>query len=538
MKKLTYIYAIAAFFIQCSTANDIQDPRRWVSQEFGCSNDNECFAIIDQRMASGILESVTWSELPMSDSLIYFADYVPLRDNATILVLENISVAEDQNKLIRLGSDDGVRILLNGEEVFRNAVYRGINADSDWIPIRLKAGDNQLIIQVNQGSQNWALHYQIDDYESITDLFVQKAFALYRDLPESCIISHNDSYFSIKVDSRTSLDSFNTITFNWKSSKGKSISSYSYLGKELPWQIPVPEFDAFMILEYEVKNGAETIYSEQIPIFRQEYVNQIAFDLQKDEHIDPIWGEGLNTIFAQKYYDNESRYYSSRMKTEFLWDILNERHPFEYQIAGPRTEVFNGELARRYTPQRPSGMKLVGMNLDFWNAVQQYLESQMAYSHALMAEWNGYAQYFGVEMLVPFTSFEIEELSSNKVLDAYVQTESDSFSVVVWSKSTETIAQALEKASYPIIDVIVISPWVVDAPTENFATLNHISQKNPQVYWDIYRGDNDVEVSELVVEEWMEMIEDAGMSYRFTPIPFTGHWVHWVEPLELFYIRN
>jgi len=37
-----------------------------------------------------------------------------------------------------------------------------------------------------------------------------------------------------------------------------------------------------------------------------------------------------------------------------------------------------------------------------------------------------------------------------------------------------------------------------------------------------------------VVKEWMRMIEDAGMKTEFTPIPFTGHWVHWVEPLELY----
>ena len=43
-----------------------------------------------------------------------------------------------------------------------------------------------------------------------------------------------------------------------------------------------------------------------------------------------------------------------------------------------------------------------------------------------------------------------------------------------------------------------------------------------------------MEVTELVVKEWMEMIEEAGMTYTFTPIPFAGHWVYWVEPLELY----
>jgi hypothetical protein len=49
--------------------------------------------------------------------------------------------------------------------------------------------------------------------------------------------------------------------------------------------------------------------------------------------------------------------------------------------------------------------------------------------------------------------------------------------------------------------------------------------------------ENDAEVLELVVKEWMELIEQVGMTYTFTPIPFTGHWVHWESPL-MKYLEN
>lgn len=125
--------------------------------------------------------------------------------------------------------------------------------------------------------------------------------------------------------------------------------------------------------------------------------------------------------------------------------------------------------------------------------------------------------------MFPFTSNEIEELSTTKVFDAYVQVHPDSFSVVAWSKSTKSASNALLANSYPIKDFIIISPWVVDAPTENFASLHDIHQKNPQLHWNIYRGENDAEVLELVVKKWMEMIEQVGMTYTFTTIPFMGH---------------
>jgi hypothetical protein len=174
------------------------------------------------------------------------------------------------------------------------------------------------------------------------------------------------------------------------------------------------------------------------------------------------------------------------------------------------------------------------MHLDFLESVQQYFDTNVGRVHFLMTQWNGYAQYYGTEFYFPFISNEIEELNAINVLDAYVAAHSDSFSVVVWSKSTATIANALQTKSYPIKDVAVISPWVIDKPTENYLVLHNIFRNNSQIHWSIYRGENDKEVTEMVVKEWMNMIEDAGMTYSFTPIPFTGHWVHWMEPLELF----
>ena len=507
---------------------------RYISEGIPCVNDNACLSKVDNFFEAGLKESVSWSELSRGDSLIYFFEYTPLTEFATILVVDNIIVETDQEKIIRLGSDDGVRIFVNGEEVYRNILGRGINADSDWIPVTLKAGTNQVVFQVLQNQGDWALHYQIDDFENITDLFVGQAFDLYADLPSSYILRDEATSVGLNIDSRSKLDIYNNISFKWKTPQGEVLDEQSYLGSQLPDELELPEFNSLAILEYEVINNSKIIYSEQLPLFKQSYVNRTVFELYDDSRLHPKWAEGFLSVFGQKLIDEATRNYYTRMKTEFLWDVLNELEPFEYQIAGPRTELFNNELARRYTQQRPSGKKMVGLNIDFWDLVQQYMDSQVAYSHALLAQWNSYAQYHGVELFFPFASNEIEELNAELVLDEYVSTHTDSFSVAVWSKSTASIMDALKVKPYPIKEVVVISPWVIDSPTENFTLVHNIFKNNPQVHWSIYRGENDVEVTELVVKEWMEMIEEAGMKYTFTPIPFTGHWVHWIEPLEIY----
>lgn len=56
---------------------------------------------------------------------------------------------------IRVGSDDGVRIWLNGETVHENNVDRGMTLDQDVVPVTLKDGENKVIVQVTQGAGGW-----------------------------------------------------------------------------------------------------------------------------------------------------------------------------------------------------------------------------------------------------------------------------------------------------------------------------------------------------------------------------------------------
>lgn len=422
------------YTITCQSYSLEEFDIRYISKEISCNNYNECFSKVDSLFNSGLKKSLTWTKLSRADSLIEFVDYASTTEYVTILVIDNIEVGTDQGKLIRLGSDDGIRVFVNGEEVFRHAVGRGIQADSDWIPVSLRKGANQLIFQVNQGSGNWALHYKIDDFENITNLFVEQAFELYRDLPEAYILSDEDTTVGLKIDPRTKLDSYNTISFSWKTRQGKTLKEASFLGSELPNALTIPRHEPSLILEYEVLNTSEIIYSEQTPFFHDSFVTTTVPELLQNNSLHPKWIEGLQSVFEQEFLEEPTRYYSTRVKAEFLWDVLNELESYEYQIAGARTELFNNELARRYIPQRPSGNKIVGMHLDFLESVQQYFDTNVGRVHFLMTQWNGYAQYYGAEFFFPFISNEIEEYSTNNVLDAYESAHSDSFSVVVWSK--------------------------------------------------------------------------------------------------------
>ncbi len=68
----------------------------------------------------------------------------------------NIEVAGDSPAQIRAGSDDGLRIWVNGEVVLENDVDRGYDVDQDVADITLKAGINTILVQITQRAGGWA----------------------------------------------------------------------------------------------------------------------------------------------------------------------------------------------------------------------------------------------------------------------------------------------------------------------------------------------------------------------------------------------
>jgi hypothetical protein len=58
--------------------------------------------------------------------------------------------------IIRLGSDDGVRAWLNGELIHTNEARRAYTPQGDPVPVKLRAGRNQLLLKIDNARFNWA----------------------------------------------------------------------------------------------------------------------------------------------------------------------------------------------------------------------------------------------------------------------------------------------------------------------------------------------------------------------------------------------
>ena len=69
----------------------------------------------------------------------------------------------DQNDVtMNIGSDDSLKVWLNGEVVHKNPIDRSSGSYQDTFQVNLKQGDNLLLVKVSQSWGNWAMFVGLD----------------------------------------------------------------------------------------------------------------------------------------------------------------------------------------------------------------------------------------------------------------------------------------------------------------------------------------------------------------------------------------
>jgi hypothetical protein len=98
-----------------------------------------------------------WRPVTASKSGLMEFDKSPMRgDNRAGYLKTRITSGEDQEALLEMGSDDGIKVWLNGKIVHANNSIRPCTPGSDKAKIKLKPGANDLLVKVTQGGGEWS----------------------------------------------------------------------------------------------------------------------------------------------------------------------------------------------------------------------------------------------------------------------------------------------------------------------------------------------------------------------------------------------
>ena len=92
-------------------------------------------------------------------------DLIRPNEQALVYGLVHVLSPDDREACLLLGSDDGVRVWVNGEIVHTNPVYRAAEPDLDRVRVLLKKGWNKVLVKVLQGAGGWGFYVRFADPE-------------------------------------------------------------------------------------------------------------------------------------------------------------------------------------------------------------------------------------------------------------------------------------------------------------------------------------------------------------------------------------
>jgi len=108
------------------------------------------------------------------DMVSFYLAFEP-KANAVAYAHVYLHAERTEAALLWLGSDEGVKVFLNGLVVHRRRVTRGVTKDMDRVPVILKAGWNRLLVKVDQSVGGWGFcaRFSTKDGQPVEGLTVE-----------------------------------------------------------------------------------------------------------------------------------------------------------------------------------------------------------------------------------------------------------------------------------------------------------------------------------------------------------------------------
>ena len=113
------------------------------------------------RRYAGKSGEVRWRACASDSDKLDFTDVLESRDKAVALAACWVHSRGERKVMLSIGSDDGVRVWVNQQQVHEHRVQRGASPGQDAVETTLQSGWNELLVEVdNIGSGEWCLFFE------------------------------------------------------------------------------------------------------------------------------------------------------------------------------------------------------------------------------------------------------------------------------------------------------------------------------------------------------------------------------------------
>ncbi|MBI3920444.1 MAG: HEAT repeat domain-containing protein, partial [Armatimonadetes bacterium] len=98
-----------------------------------------------------------------SEGVLDLAGLLTPNENAAAYCFVELNVEKEQDVYLKAGSDDGIRLWLNGALIHDKLVDRGLTVDEDRVEAHLRAGANRLLLKVTNGGGGYNVCLRITE---------------------------------------------------------------------------------------------------------------------------------------------------------------------------------------------------------------------------------------------------------------------------------------------------------------------------------------------------------------------------------------
>jgi len=102
-----------------------------------------------------------WKAVPPNEGVLDLGQLTEPGENCSAYLRTYILSAKAQTARLELGSDDSVKVWLNGEVVHANNCFRGYQPNQDVAKVTLRQGTNVLLVKVTNGGGSWGTGVRI-----------------------------------------------------------------------------------------------------------------------------------------------------------------------------------------------------------------------------------------------------------------------------------------------------------------------------------------------------------------------------------------
>ncbi|MEO5888662.1 MAG: serine hydrolase, partial [Ferruginibacter sp.] len=113
-------------------------------------------------------KNLTWQLISSSQDIIDLDSIYKKKDYVYAYALAEINAPAATNILLAIGSDDGVKVWLNGKLVHDMWMPRGVVKDNDLVPLKLIKGSNQILLKIQDGNGGWGFVARIPDKAALS----------------------------------------------------------------------------------------------------------------------------------------------------------------------------------------------------------------------------------------------------------------------------------------------------------------------------------------------------------------------------------